>query len=353
MPASPASASSEGVDTPAGAGARILVVGVSWLGDCVMTLPAIRRLRQRLPGAHIAVLSKPSVAAVWSLFKEVDETLVMERGVKGTLWTVRAVRKGRFDFAYVLPKSFRSALIPFLAGIRGRKGLRGHSRDWMLSESMALPPESAMEHQCHEYLRLIGVEDHATLFLPFVQVSLEDKDEARRLAGGLESESPLVGLFPGAAYGPAKRWPPERFAEVGRRLRDSHGARVIVLGSATDAAECARVAELLGGQTLNLCAKTPLRQLAGVLSLCRVVISNDSGGMHLAAALGVPVVAIFGITDPVRTGPIGDSCRVLTARGVRGRRDIPRHSLEARAAMLSIRADEVYQAAAELIGRLP
>lgn len=352
MPASPASVSSEH-DFSRGRAVRILVVSVNWLGDCVMTMPALRRLRERLPEAHIAILCKPGVAGLWPLFKEVDETILLLPGIKGTLQAVKAVRGGHFDFAYVMPKSFRSALVPFLAGIPGRKGLRGHSRDWMLTEAITLPPEANQEHQCHEYLRLAGVEDHSTLALPLLRVPHESREDARTLAAPDGAEVPLVGMFPGAAYGPSKRWSPERFAEVGRRLVESHGARVVLFGSHADAEVCGRVAQGLGNRAVDLCAKTDLRKLAGALSLCRLVVANDSGGMHLAAALGIPVVAIFGITDPRKTGPMGELCRVLTARGARCRRDVPRYSLEARSAMLSIRIEEVYQAAVQLLGERP
>ena len=249
MPASPESASNEDGaephDTP-----RLLVVSVSWLGDCIMALPALGAFRRREPRARVAVLAKPAVAPLWGMFPGVDEVLVLEKGFAGMPKTIRRVRDGRYDFAYVFPRSFRSAVIPFLAGISGRRGLKGHARDWMLTETVTPAP---VGHQSAEYARLLGVPDDPGARPPFLTIPVEEMEPARkRLFAAWQNrvgplESPRVaGVFPGAARGPSKRWPAERFVALGKRLLGERSCRILIMGSASDAAVCAEVADGIG-----------------------------------------------------------------------------------------------------------
>jgi heptosyltransferase-2 len=161
---------------------------------------------------------------------------------------------------------------------------------------------------------------------------------------------PLIGVMPGAARGPAKRWSAERFAEAARRLRAELGGSVVVMGGAGDAEACAAVVAGVGDGVLNLAGVTTLGEWAALLAECRLVLCNDSGGMHLAAALGVPVVAVFGITDPIRTGPLGTRCRVVQ-HSMQHDRAVPRESAAARAALAAVTVDEVVAAAQELLAR--
>ena len=342
MPASPASASSSPSVNVSGA-TRLLVVSLSWLGDCVMAMPALAALGQRLPGVHLAVLAKPAVAPLWELMPAVSEVLPLRRGFTGMRETVRAVRRGGYELAYVLPKSFRAAWIPFVARVPGRRGMPGHGRDWMLTETAPLSAAAAAGHQSLEMADVLRIPHDSLALPPFLKVPAAVQDAvAERLAreyGG--TPGPLVALFPGAAYGPSKRWPAARFAEVGRHLVREDGSRLVVLGSAADHPLCAEVVAGIGGGALNWAGQTSLHELAGVLGLCRVVLANDSGGMHLAAGLGRPVVGIFGLTDPLKTAPLGPRSRILAARGVSSSRDIPRDSAAARAAMESITVEQV------------
>ena len=343
MPVSPESVSS---NVPHGGTARVLIVSVSWLGDCVMTMPALAAFRKRLPGVHITVLAKPAVAPLWKLFPVVDEVLLLKKGFVGMRDTVRAVRKGRVDFAYVLPKSFRSAWIPFVARVPGRRGLPGHGRDWMLSETAAVSEAAHAGHQSLEMADVLHIPHLDMESPPFLVVPDAVRDRARqRLArpGGAES---WIAFFPGAAYGPSKRWPAQRFAEAGRRLVSESRCGILVLGRDEDKPICDEVATGIGAGAVNLAGQTEFLELAALLSLCRCVVANDSGGMHLAAGLGVPVVGIFGMTDPAKTAPVGSRSRILSAEGVRGSRDIDRDSPEARSAMESISVDAVLKAVA-------
>lgn len=336
MPALPESASNE---VPHGTAAeRLLVVSLSWLGDCVMAMPALAALRCRQPGARITVLAKPAVAPLWRLFGGVDEVIVLKRGWSGTRESVQEVRTAGFDFAYILPKSFRAAWIPFLARVPGRRGMPGHGRDWMLTETARLSAEAVAGHQSLEIADVLQVPHTALAEPPFLTVPADGSAEARawlvRRWGGAGGS--VVAFFPGAAYGPAKRWPVRHFIEAGRRLVADAGAHILVLGSDGDRAICAEVAAGIGAAAVNRAGETNFGELVALLSCCRAVLANDSGGMHLAAGLGVPVVGIFGLTDPVKTAPVGCRAHWLAAEGVRHTRDVPRDSAAARAAMESI-----------------
>jgi heptosyltransferase-2 len=355
MPVFPESASSENVvaghDAP-----RLLIVATSWLGDGIMMLPALAVLRQRLPHAHMTILAKPAVAPLWHLFPGANEVLVLEKGLRGTPKTVRQVRRGQFDFAYICPRSFRSAVIPFLARVPGRRGLAGHSRDWMLTETVHLDATAREGHQVQEYLQLFGVEHDPLLIPPLLVVPGEQTVLAQRRlfetwqerVGRLDAPR-VVGLFPGAAHGPSKRWPAERFIQLGKRLLGEYSVRILVLGAKGDREVCDEVAKGIGRGALNLAGKTPLATLVAYLQLCRVVVSNDSGGMHLAAAVGTRVVGLFGVTDPGKTAPLGKGHALILAKGVARHRDLPSDSETARQAMMSIGLDDVYGAVREVL----
>ncbi len=343
MPASPGSVSSKG------AGLRLLVVGLNWLGDAVMSMPALAVLRARHPRDSITVLVRPALADLWALCPSVDRVEVQDMGVFGTLRTAAAVRRGGYAKAWVMPKSFRSALLARLGGVPERVGLAGHGRDWLLTRVVPLPQGDG-RHQGYEYLDLVGTGAGELVQPPYLRpppaaLAAATKGRADLGAPG----APLVGLFPGAARGPSKRWPAERFAEVARRLVAEGGCRVAVFGSDADREACGAVKAAAGAGVADLAGATRLDALAAWLSLCRVVIANDSGGMHLAAGLGVPVVGIFGITDPTRTGPVGAGHRLVTAAGASHARAVPRDSAEARKALLSIEAGRVYSAAQDVL----
>ncbi len=329
----------------------ILICAPNWLGDAVMCMPAIRRFRQLHPAAFVVVLSKAALGDLWPLNPDISQTLTFSATVKGTLNAAFSLRKRKWDRAYVLPNSFRSALVPFLAGIPERIGLSGHGRPWLLNRIVPNTPALANRHQSSESTTLFGLADEETdLAPPFLSVDSDARENTRtRLA--LPTSDRLVGLIPGAARGPSKRWPAEHFIAVGRQLADSAGARVVVLGAPGETDLCRAVAEGIGPAAVDLGGRTPLPQFAAVLALCRVAIANDSGGMHLAAAMGTPVVAIYGITDPVKTGPLGSGHRIVALDNVPRDRDIQRASETARRALHAIEPNRVCKEAIALLDR--
>jgi heptosyltransferase-2 len=326
---------------------RILVCGTNWLGDSVMSMPAVQALRRAHPGSHLAMLVKRKLVPLWEIHPAVDSVIEVGEGLTGTLRTASALAAARFDRAYVFPNSFRAALLPFLARIPVRIGMRGHQRRFLLTQ---VSPDVPDKHQAWEYVGILGLNGRiADLEVPRLALTDGLLEKGSGLLGSLAA-APRVGLIPGAAYGPAKRWPAEYFADVGRRLRDRFGAVVLILGAASEQAICSEVERGVGDCAVNLAGRTSLPELAALLTRCRVVVTNDSGGMHLSAASGSPVVAVFGITDPAKTGPLGPHCRVVNLPGVNSRRDIDRDSDEARRCLRSITPDRVMAEILSLLG---
>ena len=331
---------------------EVLISGLNWLGDCIMSMPAIQEFKRQNPTTAITMLAKSWLIPLWRMHRDVDAVVELKEGLVGTVRTAWALRGRSCTRAYILPNSFRSALIPFLAGVPERTGMPGHGRDWMLSHTVLPPGAEDRRHQAFEYLHLMGADDvdeptARGLVLSDAAVERCRSVLSRALPGF--GERKLIGIVPGANYGPAKRWPKDRFGEVARCLVEQHNCLVAVLGSAVEESLCAAVASAAGESAINLAGKTSLCELAGSLSLCDVVVSNDNGGMHLASAMGTNVVSVFGLTDPLKTGPIGEGHRVITAKGVSGARDLSRDSDEARRALESIEAEVVIEATIELL----
>ena len=318
---------------------RLLVRGVNWLGDSVMTTPALQRLRQCFPEAHIALLAPQKVAELWGHHPSLNAVHAFAPG-EGLMAVARRLREQHFDTALVLPNSPRSALEVWLAGIPRRVGLARPWRNWCLSEPVAPRPghvrmrkksvkeirqlvgsgpdqgasdterPGASAHQVHEYLHLAAALGASAEPVPPLLVTAPQELDAARVKFGLgrggSGGGPLLGLSPGAEYGPAKRWPAERFVAAAREIQRRTDCVWLLLGGGGDVAVAAEVEAGLRAADLvvhNLAGKTSLRELMVVLKLCRVLLSNDSGSMHVAAALGVPVVVPFGSTSPELTGP--------------------------------------------------
>lgn len=334
MVASSASASSK---------RRVLVVSPGWVGDAVMALPALQLFRAQQPVTDITMLAKPGLLPFWELHTAPQHCLA----VTNTWLTTLALMRGGFAAAYLLPNSMRSALLPWLAAVPERMGLAGHWRSALLTQIVTPPNEEARRHQTWEYAAVLAPDAQA---LPAPQLSIPAaiREAALKKITGLPR--PLIGVMPGAARGPAKRWPAERFAETAKSLGAKLGGSVIIMGGPGDAEACAAVAVGVGPGALNLSGATTLGEWAALLAECALVLCNDSGGMHLAAAVGTPVVAVFGLTDPMRTGPLGGKVHIIQHSSVRGR-IVPRASPEAAAALAAVSVEEVVAAAWELLGK--
>jgi lipopolysaccharide heptosyltransferase II len=276
---------------------RILIRGSNWLGDSVMSVPAVRAIKHGRPDAHVTVLASEKVAAVWRLVPEVDE--VISLGQKSLWRAVGLIRnQSEFDAGVVFPNSFRVALELWLAGVPRRVGYAGHRRRWLLNQLVRKPERKGPPpHQAEHYLdiaRSLGGE-----------AEVEPSAITPRLP--VESTERRRGLCPGAEYGPAKRWLPERFAATAAAI----GGRWVLFGTVRDEEVGAEIVAQLGDDCINLIGRTTLEQLIEELRKCQLLLTNDTGAMHLAALLGVPVVAVFGSTEPRLTGPLGRGNRIV------------------------------------------
>jgi heptosyltransferase II len=296
---------------------KILIRATNWIGDAIMSLPALRAIRRRFPDAEIAVLAKPWVSALYEGEGSIDKVMVLDgasgaRDWKAKLDLVRLLRGGNFDLAILFPNSFESAAVVRLAGVKRIVGYARDGRSFLLTDAIAVPMQGL--HERFYYLELLqraGLIDE----IPDVRdIRLDGIDELRakgetRFEMIEDVKLPVIGVSPGAAYGSAKRWLPERFAESAARLASEMGASVAVFGSAAEKGMCADVARAAGGH--NFAGATTLREFIEMTAACRVFLTNDSGAMHIASALGVPSVTVFGPTDETATGPLGPSARLV------------------------------------------
>ncbi len=315
---------------------RILLRGLNWLGDAVMSTPALLRLRQARPSAHITLLSPEKLAGLWQDQPFLDEVLTFSDSEN--IWQVsRRLRRKNFSEAVALPNSIRSALELWLARIPRRVGLARPGRCFFLTRALpprrdampmrkrsvreirrliargapaaAIPPAA---HHIHDYLYLTAELGASPEPLP-PRIFVSD-EQAAQLCQQLRLEAPPAGqpwfgLNPGAEYGPAKRWPAERFAAAAVILQKQTRCRWLIFGGSGDLALAEKIATEIRGAgggpdgVINLAGKTSLRELAAALKICRLLLTNDTGPMHLAAAVGTPVVVPFGSTSPELTGP--------------------------------------------------
>jgi heptosyltransferase-2 len=299
---------------------RVLVRATNWVGDVVMTLPALEALRENCPEAAIHVLARPWVTGLLDGHPAVNRVIVLEQG-QGPLGRLRSIRSAvseirghEFDLAVLFQNAFEAALIAYLGRCRRRLGYDTDGRGFLLSHPVARTPEVRGTHQVEYYLHLLrSIGWKAESRDPRLVVNPDREARARRLlqSSGIGREDFLLGLGPGAIYGPAKRWPTERFAEVADWAVERWGAKVLVLGSSKESGICSDLTRAMRHEALNVCGGTPLGEAVALLSVCRLFVTNDSGLMHVGAALGVPTLAVFGSTDPTATGPRGPRSRVL------------------------------------------
>lgn len=292
---------------------RILIRSTNWVGDSVMTLPAVEAVRENFPRARITVLCKPWVAPVFNGHPAVDGTIIFNKGegaftgLGEMLRVAGVIRRGRFDLAILFQNAFEAALLACAGGVRFRLGYSTDGRGLLLTHRVLRDRAVLAAHQTEYYLSILRACGwKAETRDPVIHLASHDLDRADSI---LETEVGKgefpVGLGPGAIFGGAKRWPPDRFARIGDRLVQDWGARVLIFGSSRERKICSKVSGSMIHRSLNLCGNTSLNVAMGLISRCRFFVTNDSGLMHVASALGVPTVAVFGPTDHLTTGPKG------------------------------------------------
>ena len=298
---------------------KILVRATNWVGDAVMSLPALRALRRQFPKAHISILAKPWVADLYAREGFCDDLIPYTARTLFEKWSAaRVLRSRKFDTAILLQNAFEAAAIAYLAGIPERIGYARDGRAFLLTRAIPVPkPGEIPRHESFYYLELLrraGIVDEMR----------QDQNAAIRLEGASAARSAgldrfrqlglgetVIGVSPGAAYGTAKRWLPERFAESANQVAGELGASVAIFGSTAECGLCESVAASINGPHKNFAGKTSLAEFIDLAAACRVYLTNDSGAMHIASALGVPTVAVFGATDDLATGPTGPLAKVV------------------------------------------
>lgn len=298
---------------------NVLVRGPNWLGDAVMSEPAIRGLKRIAPNATISLLVKPAVAELFRGHPAIDRLIVYDdkgrhAGLSGKWRLAGELRRARFDFALLLQNAFEAALLTFVAGVPRRYGYATDGRSALLSEPVALPKRQAPLHQVQYYwnlLRPMGLTGEPPP--PELYVTQEEESSmADRLAQmGISAADLTIGINPGSTYGGAKRWLPDRFAEVTDRLCRTLSASqgkpvsVVILGAKGEEQLGREIAERLSAPSAVLSGATTIRELMAAVKRCILLLTNDTGPMHIASAFRVPVTAIFGPTDWRTTSPYG------------------------------------------------
>ncbi len=300
---------------------RFLVVAPSWIGDTIMMQPLLMRLKAQHPAAEIHVLAPAWSAPLLARMAEVSAVIenpfghgVLAIGERRALG--RRLKKLRFGAgysrAYVLPNSWKSALVPWFAAIPERIGYTGEARYLLLNQRHRLDA-TALPRLVDRYAALAGPAEGAT---PQPRLtSTPEQQGAARATLGLASDAAPIVFCPGAEYGPAKRWPTRHFADLARQLKEKAASAdlpVWIVGSARDAAVGEEIAKLSNGAAINLCGRTTLEQVIDLIAGARAVVSNDSGLMHVAAALDRPLAALYGSSSPAYTPPLSPQAKILS-----------------------------------------
>lgn len=299
---------------------RILVRATNWVGDAVMTLPALEAIRENFPGSSITVLGKLWMLPLLENHPAVDRVITLRKegpylaDFVEMIRVIGKIRRQRFDLAILFQNAFEAALLAYLGRAGFRLGYNTDGRGFLLSHRIIRNDEVLKVHQVEYYLSILRAMDwEAGSRDPSLYVDKKYIEDARRMmdSNGIKQDDFLMGLSPGAIFGEAKRWPPERFARIGDWAAERWGAKVVVMGSQKEMDICKVLTDSMNHRPVNLCGRTSLSEAMGVISLCRFFVTNDSGLMHMAAALDVPTVAVFGSTDPVATGPRGRKTRIV------------------------------------------
>jgi heptosyltransferase-2 len=304
---------------------RLVVRAPNWIGDAVMCEPALRGLRTLFPSAEITLLAKPLVGELFIAYRGLDRVLVYDdkrthAGMSGKWALAKMLRQHRFDLAVLLQNAFEAAFLTWLAGIPRRYGYATDGRTFFLTDPVAVPDRTVFTHQVGYYwdlLKPLGVTGEPPTPSLVVSPDEERALETRLAAAGIGPSDIVIGVNPGSTYGSAKRWLPERFAEVAQklagRLRQNEGqpVAVMVLGAKGEESLGQEIAARVDVRSSVLSGATTIRELMAATKRCRLLLTNDTGPMHIAAAFGVPVVAIFGPTDWRTTAPYGQEQAIV------------------------------------------
>lgn len=316
---------------------KIVVRGANWLGDTVMTLPALNLLRQSFPESEISIITQPGTASLVASTGYVDHVLKYhrkERGIREFLAMRNRLSKEKFDLALLFQNAFEAALLVFLAGIPRRIGFSSQNRGFLLDQAVTPRLAEQIRHQVFDYIDLVrvasadasanGKRSIATSLAPPMPVLRAGEGERQaasalltEITGREDTSQPIITLNAGATNSEAKCWPEEKYAELASRLTAGFGAHVVLIGNAAERPLAERIAlAASNAQLSNLAGRTDMQTLIGILDRSAVLIGNDTGPAHVSAALGKPTITIFGPTNEFETAPLGPRATIVRAENI-------------------------------------
>lgn len=298
---------------------RLLIRSTNWIGDAVMTTPAVRAIRKNFPDAEISILTKPWVVPVFESSLYIDNILIYDdsgkhKGLSGKLRLARELKEHRFDVVILMQNAIEAALIAFFAGIPCRIGYNTDVRGFLLTHSVPCTPQIKKIHQTGYYLGIlqgVGLKTDGLNLDLIVAEKHHEKAVEILSQYGISREDRLVGINPSATFGPAKQWFPERYAALSDKIHEVFGARVLLFGGPGDRELGRNISKRMKYLPIDLSGKTDLGEAISLIKECDLFITNDSGLMHVAAALDVPLIAIFGSTNPITTGPRSQKSKIV------------------------------------------
>ncbi len=299
---------------------KILVRGVNWIGDAIMALPALNAIHEGYKGAHIHVLCNPWTYEIYRLQPFIKGIILYQKPRSFLMYpleilkVVKEIRKRNFDMAVLFQNAFEAALIAYLSGIKIRVGYATDMRGPLLTHIIERNRKIDSLHHSEYYKGIVrGMGLKIRDEIPRLHISDQLKERGCEILKrfGVKNRTELIGICPGAEYGPAKRWPEEYFSKIADMAIESLGAEVVIMGSGKEKEICKKVELGMRHSPISLCGRTSLMDVIGIIKNLKVLVCNDSGLMHVASALNTPLVSIFGSTDPKRTGPLSANSRVI------------------------------------------
>jgi heptosyltransferase-2 len=293
---------------------KVLIRGVNWIGDAVMSMPFITGLGRAWPEAEIHILTRPHLAELYKYNPHVKSVIQVndKNRISGWKAAIKKTKEMRFNISICLPHSFSSALFLFLSRVSIRYGRACSGRSILFTHPVYGKIEDYAAHQSDFYLEMLEAISGCRTSGRLPEIHISDTERHRASVILEQSKSPVLGIFCSAAYGPAKVWPRESFAELGRQYILKTGGSVVLFGGALDYSANNSIASSIGSRALNIAGMTSLLESVAVMENCNAVVANDSGPMHLAAASGTKTVGIFGSTNPARTAPLGKNATYIT-----------------------------------------
>jgi len=298
---------------------RILIRSTNWIGDAIMTTPAIRAIRKHFLHAQITLLAKPWVAPVFAYSPHVDHIMIYDAnnihdGIKGKWQLIQDIKSKKFDTAILLQNAVEAAILSFFAGIPYRLGYNTDARGMLLSHAVPCTRAIKDVHQTQYYVQMlesVGIPNDG--YHLELHTGVTDRHQAYQLLQKIDSSRTIrwIGLNPSATYGTAKQWFPKRFAALADRICDQYHAGILIFGGPKDQELGDHVCNMMQHPAINLAGKTTLGMAMALIQQCHAFITNDSGLMHIACALNTPLIAIFGSTNPITTGPLGINSHIV------------------------------------------